>query len=121
MDLSDTRFRDADRILDEALDRPAAERLGFIAEACGADGELRALVERLLARCDEGDTHLTAGGALGGAFAESLGRELAGGPADLTGAIVGRYRVLRELGRGGMAIVYLAERADDEFHQLVAL
>ncbi len=121
MDISDTRFRDADRILDEALDRPASERSDFIAGACADDDELRALVERLLARCDEGDTHLTAGGALGGAFAESLGRELAGGSADLTGTVIGRYRVLRELGRGGMAVVYLAERADDEFHQLVAL
>lgn len=121
MDLSDTRFRDADRILDEALDQPAAQRADFIGRECGGDDELRALVERLLARCAENDTRLTAGGALGGAFAESLGRELAGGRADLTGKIIGRYRVLRELGRGGMAVVYLAERADDDFHQLVAL
>ncbi len=40
------------------------------------------------------------------------------GPA---GGEVGPYRVLRELGRGGTGIVFLAERIDDEFHRLVAL
>ena len=37
------------------------------------------------------------------------------------GARIGPYRVVRELGRGGMAVVYLAERADGEFEQTVAL
>lgn len=34
---------------------------------------------------------------------------------------VGHFRVLRELGEGGMAVVYLAERADGDFQQTVAL
>jgi eukaryotic-like serine/threonine-protein kinase len=37
------------------------------------------------------------------------------------GQLVGRYRVLRTLGRGGMAAVYLAERADEQFRQQVAV
>ncbi len=38
-----------------------------------------------------------------------------------TGGVVGPYRILRELGRGGSGVVFLAERIDDEFHRPVAL
>jgi len=61
------------------------------------------------------------GGALQGAVAASLvhAREAA---AELApGARVGAFRVVRELGRGGMAVVYLAERADGEYDQRIAL
>ena len=34
---------------------------------------------------------------------------------------IGPYRILRELGRGGMGTVYLAARADEQFHKRVAL
>lgn len=37
------------------------------------------------------------------------------------GARVGAYRLIEELGRGGMSVVYLAERADGQFERQVAL
>jgi serine/threonine-protein kinase len=40
---------------------------------------------------------------------------------DLSGAPVGNYRIVRPLARGGMGIVYLAERADGAFERTVAL
>jgi tetratricopeptide (TPR) repeat protein len=61
----------------------------------------------------------------GGALASPLLRRVFGAQAAQEGlppgARVGPYRVERELGRGGMAVVYLAQRADGEFEQTVAL
>ncbi len=55
------------------------------------------------------------GGVARDAFAELGGRELA--PGDR----LGPFAITGELGRGGMAIVYAAERADGEFEQSVAI
>lgn len=61
------------------------------------------------------------GGALQGAVAASLIRQREAAAALQPGDRIGIYRVVRELGRGGMAIVYLAERDDGEYQQQVAL
>jgi serine/threonine-protein kinase len=118
---SETSWQRADEILDQALDLPLDDRAAFVAARCGADTELRELVERLLARCETGQSGLVAGGALEGTLVDRLGEELEAEYHDLEGQLIGRYRVRSELGRGGMAVVYLAERADGDFEQLVAL
>ena len=65
---------------------------------------------------------LETGGALRGALAEAAISELVGAPLALSpGERVGAWRIVRELGRGGMGVVYLAERADGEYAQQVAL
>lgn len=61
------------------------------------------------------------GGALQGAVAASLVREREVASELQVGDEVGNFRVLRELGRGGMAVVYLAERSDGEYEQRIAL
>ena len=89
-----------------------AERDAALTAACGDDGELRAEVERLL-KADEQATQFVGSAAAGiqGVAATIL-------PAD---GYIGSYRIVRELGRGGMGTVYLGERADAQFDMRVAI
>ncbi len=115
------QFRQADAILDAALDLEAEERTAFVDRACEGNQELRSLVLRLLRAFDRSDAFLS------GAAVE-MARPLLDGTtapdAELTATMpirVGPYVVLRELGRGGMGVVYLATREDDPAAVPVAL
>ncbi len=113
-----TRWAELSRLLDMALDRPPQERSAALDDACRGDSALRAAVERLLEHADRG------AGVLDVAAAEYAAPLLAAGSAshpEVRDTMVGHYRIVRELGRGGMGVVYLAERADDQYHQQVAV
>jgi eukaryotic-like serine/threonine-protein kinase len=97
------------QIFQDALERARSDRPAFVAEACGADADLRREVESLLAAQDE------AGQFLDAAVPE------AAGPDSLTGRRIGPYRLLDVIGRGGMGAVYRAVREDDTFQKTVAL
>ncbi len=114
-------FIRADQLFDEALNLSPGERPAFLAAACGEDQELRALLDRLLAATQADDMVLAPGGGASGPLLDQLVDELDSVDSTSPGTLVGRYRVVRELGRGGMAVVYLAERADGQFSQKVAL
>jgi serine/threonine-protein kinase len=104
------------RIFDEAIERPPSERRAFLDEACVGAPEVRAEVESLLAS----DEHA-------GDFIDGVDRRY--GAALLEGVVegepprrrVGPYRLLRELGRGGMGVVYLGERIEGGFEQRAAI
>ncbi len=104
----------------DAWDQPDEARAAFVAAACAGDEALLREVESLLrAAVDAEDLYETPAIALPGG-AEALGEIARSGPV-VSGARIGVYRIVRELGHGGMGAVYLANRADGEFEQQVAI
>lgn len=102
-------------ILDEVLELPRAERAAFL-DGRQLEPEIRAEVESLMAFEDEADGMMQLSAV---EFARDFVDD--GDEGDLTGQTVGPYRIIRELGHGGMGAVYLAERTDGKFTQRVAL
>src|SRR4051794_19276800 len=97
-----------------AVELPAPQRETFLAESCGADAALRAEVDSLLAAHEEPKNVLEQ-------HNYDLASQLQTNGNRYLGKRFGAYRILRELGRGGMGSVFLAARADGEFEQQVAL
>lgn len=110
-DESRLRFERIERLLEGALQRPAGERTAFVRDACAGDETLRAEVQSLLA-VDIPDALATGGAQLAAATIPDLVDAL--GP----GSLVGDYRLLEEVGAGGMSRVYLAQREGVDFSTL---
>jgi len=102
-------------VFNSALAVAPAQRAGFIEQACGDDAELRAEVKSLLAHHEE--TKETQGSPQPDV---SQNPRLQGAQLS-SGQRIGPYQVVREIGRGGMAVVYLAVRADEEYRKRVAI
>ena len=118
--LSPERWEQVSSILDEVLELPPEEVEGALTKLCGDDAELRHEVEVMLDACARAEhlmerpPALNVKGIIGSVGNPDRGKIE---PGDLVGA----YRIIELLGRGGMGAVYLAERADGEFERRVAL
>jgi tetratricopeptide (TPR) repeat protein len=104
-------------ILSAALECPSSERAALLADACAGDGSLRAEIESLIAAHDAAGTFIETPVLSNPAAATVPGLR----SASFVGLRIGPYQVIRELGHGGMGLVYLAKRADHGFHQQVAI
>src|SRR5215470_10077730 len=107
-------WRRIKQIASDAWDRSDDARRAFIADACVGDEPLRQQVESLLQSADDA-AQLFEIPALKAAGASDALLALTAADVAIIGTMVGPYRIVRELGHGGMGSVYLAQRADGEF------
>jgi tetratricopeptide (TPR) repeat protein len=109
-----TDWNRVEAALDELLALPTAERQAAIAHLAGSNAPMRAEIESLLNYVDGGDE------LLDGAAVDAITTPEPPGKLS-PGHIVGSYRIVSLVGRGGMGEVYKAERIAGDFRQIVAL
>jgi serine/threonine-protein kinase len=112
MPLSSARRAEIEEAFENALDLGPDQRAAWLSDRCAHDAALRAEVEALLA------AHEAPPGILERRFPVAPSALV---EEPLHDRRIGPYRVVRELGRGGMGVVYLAERVDGEFRREVAI
>jgi non-specific serine/threonine protein kinase/serine/threonine-protein kinase len=111
-DLSASQLARVDALLDELLDLPVESRKSALDRKCPDDPAVHAEVRSLL----------SAAKAVGGFL--STPAMLATEPLleDIPpGTRIGAWRITRRIGRGGMGVVYEADRAEGDFQQRVAV
>lgn len=112
------RRQRVEEIFQTALDLPPDKRAGYLSEACADDLTMQEEVVNLLACHETGDL-----------FEDPSPSEVQSQPQTtiddgqdpLLGRRLGAYRIVREIGRGGMGAVYEAVRDDKAFSKRVAV
>ncbi len=108
------RWKRVEEIFDLAADLSEAEQERLLRRECAGDEDLLALIVSLL-------KHDRSRGARIAEVVEGIARIEPPEEIDFAGRRIGAYRIVREIGRGGMGVVFEAVRDDDEFRKRVAL
>lgn len=122
--MTDDRWARAKQILSDLLDADPDAPAAWLDKRCGDDEALRAEVESLFVARTRGPLSDEADAAdwlSSETPLPQIGRLSFGVDRPEVGADLGGYRLLKEIGVGGMSVVYRAERADADFEQTVAV
>ena len=111
--MSTPSWMQAFAIFEDCVELATAERQAFLDRACD-DDQIRRMVEDLLEADQQGDSST---------FDQPLINLPLKSRRDDNAApeAIGAYRILRQIGQGGMSTVYLAVRADDAFRRHVVV
>ncbi len=110
------RWSRIEEVFGAALDVAPEARDAFLDEACGGDVALRREVEALLGSRDRAGAFMRTA-----AYDDGLALLYPAAPSPAAKERIGSYEIIREIGRGGMGVVYLASRADDVYSKRVAI
>jgi serine/threonine-protein kinase len=113
--LSPERWQRVTDLFNAALEHPPETRAAWLVEQCGGDAALCREVASLLEADSPSDPTTSVAQVVVNAIADTVAT-----PA-LPPQSIGPYRILREIGQGGMASVFLAIREGDDFEQRVAI
>ena len=111
--MDEKNWQNVKEIFLEALEKNAESRVEFLDEVCANDAELREEIESLLASHEEIEDFIE-----DPAFQVD---EVFTHSANQTEKRLGNYKIIKEIGAGGMGIVYLAVREDEQFRRRVAI
>ena len=110
------RWRIVKHVFDAVVEASPGDRAAVLASRCDHDPSLRAEVDAPLRADDAAEGFMDRSSVL------LTSPNVIECPADaMLGRRIGPYKIDREIGRGGMGAVYLAERADGMFEQRVAI
>lgn len=118
IDLSPERWSKVEDLFDHAAHLDVGAQGEYLERACRGDKELRNYILDLLRASPSLDAAIekTIVDSIGGAFSDDAAQ------ADgMRGEKIGPYQVVRLIGSGGMGMIYLAERADQQYDQQVAI
>lgn len=117
-------WQDIERHFEAVVLLAEEERRAYLERECGGDADLEAAVQELLdadAKAptffEQGALHFAAGAVDDRPASDAEDRSAVSGDLET----VGGYRLLEEIGRGGMSRVFAAEQEDDRLRRRVAL